>query len=171
MFIGTWSGCGVGTGELEENFFEADRRGAKFVEIPTGFDDGAGEVSADGAIVLAFHFEDGAILSCALEDDAADAGYLLETALYRVRMKITAAACDFDNYGASAAGAILQIVYRVCGDEPTFVDDDDLLAGLLDFGKDVGAENNGVIAGETLDEVAGFVDLLGVEAGGGLVKN
>jgi hypothetical protein len=35
----------------------------------------------------------------------------------------------------------------------------------------VGAENNGVIAGEALDEVASLVNLLGVEARGGLVEN
>ena len=51
------------------------------------------------------------------------------------------------------------------------VDDDDLLAGLLDFGQDVRAENDGVIAGQALDQVARLVDLLGIEAGGGLVEN
>ena len=46
-----------------------------------------------------------------------------------------------------------------------------LLAGLFDLGKNMGAENDGMVAGQAFDQVAGFVDLFGVEAGGGLVKN
>jgi hypothetical protein len=43
------------------------------------------------------------------------------------------------------------------------VDDHHALAGLLDLGEDVRAEDDGVIAGERLDEAASLVDLLGVE--------
>src|SRR5262249_8338519 len=59
----------------------------------------------------------------------------------------------------------------VGGDELALVDDDHLLAGLLNLGKDVSAENDGVVAGETADEFARFVNLFGIEAGGRLIKN
>ena len=35
----------------------------------------------------------------------------------------------------------------------------------------MGAENDGVVAGQALDQVAGLIDLFGIEAGGGFVKN
>ncbi len=52
-------------------------------------------------------------------------------------------------------------------------DDDDALTGLRDFGKDVRAQDDRVIAGrgELLDELARLDDLLRVEAGGRLVEN
>ena len=78
---------------------------------------------------------------------------------------------DFEQDGFGAARSGLQIADGVGGDELSFIDDDDLLAGLLDLGQDVRAENDGVLAGEILDEIACLVDLLGVEAGGGLVEN
>jgi len=53
----------------------------------------------------------------------------------------------------------------------SLVDDENLLTRLLNFGKDVGAQDDGVIAGETLDEIASLVDLLGVQSGGGFIQN
>jgi len=35
----------------------------------------------------------------------------------------------------------------------------------------VGAENDGVIARQAVNQIAGFDDLFGIEAGGGLVEN
>ena len=35
----------------------------------------------------------------------------------------------------------------------------------------MGAENDGVVAGQALDQVAGFIDLFGIEAGRWFVKN
>ena len=51
------------------------------------------------------------------------------------------------------------------------VDDHHLLAGLLDFGQDVRAENDGVVAGQAADQRTRLVDLLGVQAGRRLVQN
>ena len=42
---------------------------------------------------------------------------------------------------------------------------------VLHFGQDVGAEDDGVVAGEAVDQLADFDDLLGIEAGGGLVED
>ena len=51
------------------------------------------------------------------------------------------------------------------------VDDDDALAGLRDLGKDVRAEDDRVIAGQLLDELPRFDDLLRIESGGRLVED
>ena len=64
-----------------------------------------------------------------------------------------------------------QAFRRVDRDHAALVDDDDALAGLGDFRKDVGAEDDGVVAGEAADEVAGLDDLLRVEAGRRLVED
>jgi len=65
----------------------------------------------------------------------------------------------------------LQIAHGIRGHQLALVDNDDTFAGLFDFRQDVGAQNNGVVAGEALDQVARLVDLLGIESGGRLVQN
>ncbi len=42
---------------------------------------------------------------------------------------------------------------------------------MLHFREDVGAENDGVLARQCVQQIADFDNLLGVEAGGGLVEN
>ena len=64
-----------------------------------------------------------------------------------------------------------EVVGRVDGHDAAFVDDDDALTGLGDLGKDVRAQDDRVIAGEVLDQLPSFDDLLGVEAGGRLVED
>ena len=51
------------------------------------------------------------------------------------------------------------------------VDDDDALAGLRHLGEDVRAEDDRVVAGQLLDELARLDDLLRVEAGGRFVED
>ncbi len=65
--------CGRFSGELQENFFETDGGGAKFIEVPAGFDDRAGQIATDQALA-AFDFEDRAIVALVFEIYAADAG-------------------------------------------------------------------------------------------------
>ena len=65
----------------------------------------------------------------------------------------------------------MQIGDGIDGDDFAVIDDDDFAARLFDFGQDVRAENDGVIAGEAGDQLAGFALLLGIEAGGGLVED
>jgi len=91
--------------------------------------------------------------------------------LYLQRIHQTVARADFDQQRFRTARTILQIADGIGGDELSLVDDDDLLAGLLAFGQAVRAQDDGVVAGEALDELARFIDLLGVEAGGRLVEN
>jgi len=58
----------------------------------------------------------------------------------------------------------LQIVHGIRGHQLALVDDDDPSHVLLDFRQDVRAQDNRVIAGEAFDQIAGFVDLFGIEA-------
>ena len=120
---------------------------------------------------VALDFEDGAAAALFFELDAADACDFFKTLLDGWSGEIAGAGGNFDQDGFCAARAGLQVVDGIRSDELALVDDDDLLAGLLDFGQDVGAEDDGVVAGERLDEVARLVDLLGIEAGGGLVED
>ena len=57
------------------------------------------------------------------------------------------------------------------GGDAAAVDNHDAVAGHADFRKDVGRKNDGMAAGEPLDEMADLDDLLGIEADGGLVEN
>ena len=89
--------------------------------------------------------------------------------LHHSGIEIAVAPRYFHEHGLGAARAALKIVHGVSRHQLALVDDDDLLAGLLDFRKDVRAENDGVIACEALDQVARLIDLLGIESGGRLV--
>src|SRR5262249_5182707 len=78
---------------------------------------------------------------------------------------------DFDEDGFVTLQTRGEIFRRVDGFEFPLIDDDDELARGGDLGQDVGAENDGVLAGKVVDELAGLDDLLGVEAGGGLIED
>src|SRR6266404_3121830 len=157
-------------GELQEYFFEADRGGAQLIEVPARFDHRAGQIAADQAFA-AFHFKDRTVIALIFQMHAAYSGNQLQPRLAFCRIDEAVSRADFHEQGFSASGTILQIADGVGGHELAFVDDDDLLAGLLDFGENVRAQDDRVIAGEALDELARFVDLLGIETGGGLVEN
>ena len=64
-----------------------------------------------------------------------------------------------------------EILRRVHGGDFALVDDHHAVAGHADFRKNVRGENDGVVSGEALDQVADFDDLLGIEADGGLVED
>ncbi len=64
-----------------------------------------------------------------------------------------------------------EILRRIDGGNFAFVDDDHAIAGHADFRQDVSGKNDGVRAGQALDEVADFDNLLGIEADGRLVQN
>ena len=96
---------------------------------------------------------------------------MLQPSLYRGGIDVAVAAGDFDQQRFHTASAILKIVHGIGGHQLALIDDDDLLADLLDFRKDVRAQDDGVIARKAFDQVARLVDLLGVKAGGGLVED
>ena len=67
-------GLVLGAGELQKDFFEADGGGAHFVEIPAGLHDGAGEIAADGAVVVSLDFKDGQVVAGIAREDARCSG-------------------------------------------------------------------------------------------------
>ena len=158
-------------GKLQEDFLEAHGRGTQFIQVPARFDHGARQIAADQPAFSALDLEDVASFALLFEDHFADAGNLFQTLLDRGEIEIAIAAADLDEDGFGPARAALQIVDGIRCDHLAFVDDDDLLAGLLDFRQDMRAQNNGVIAGEALDQIARFVNLLGIEARGRFVQN
>ena len=78
---------------------------------------------------------------------------------------------DFDKDQLGPPRSALQVLDGIRSYQFAPVDDHHLLAGLLNFGKDVGAENDRVVAGEALDQIASLIDLLGVKTGGGFVED
>ena len=81
-----------------------------------------------------------------------------------LRVERAIASFHFQHHRFGAARAILQIVHRIGRHQLALVDDDHLLAGLFHFRQDVRAQDDGVIARQAADQIARFVDLLGVEA-------
>ncbi len=102
---------------------------------------------------------------------AADAGHLLQTPLDSRPIENAIAAGNFHEHRFAAARPILQIMDGIGRDQLALVDDDHVLAGLFHFGQDVSTEQDGVIAGEIPDQIAGLVDLFGIESGGGFVED
>ncbi len=64
-----------------------------------------------------------------------------------------------------------EVLRRIHRRDFALVDDHHAVAGHADFRQDVRGKNDGVAAGEALDQVAHFDDLLGIEAHGGLIEN
>jgi len=135
--------------------------GRELVEVPAGFDDGAGEIAADELAFVALDFEDGALAAFFFELDSADACDFFEALLGGWSGETAGARGHFDQDRFGAASAGLQVLDGIRSDQLALINDDDSLAGLLDFGQDVGAEDDGVVACKALDEVARLVDLFG----------
>ena len=102
---------------------------------------------------------------------AAHAGDLLQPLPHFAVIQIAAGSGNLDRHRFGAAQPVGQVGDSVLRHKLALVDDDDAFAGMLDFREDVGAQDDGVVAGEAADELARFDDLLGVEAGGRLVEN
>jgi hypothetical protein len=102
---------------------------------------------------------------------AADSGDGLELLLHQHRFRLPIAGGDLEQKRFGAARPGLQVAHRVGCYQLALINDDDLLAGLFDLRKDMGAEDDCVIPGQALDQVTGFIDLLGIEARGWLVKD
>src|SRR5207244_13463819 len=73
--------------------------------------------------------------------------------------------------GLRAAGAALQFAHRVRRYQSSFVDNDHLLAGLLALRENVRAQNDGMVASKTLDQIPRLIDLLRIESRRGFVQN
>ena len=146
--------------------------GAKFVEVPSGFDDRARQVAADRAFLATFNFEDAAVAERVSFTSTRPA----PATCSRQRCTVRGSSAPFrpatsTSTDSTPRARFCRLLHRIGGHHLAFVDDDHLLAGLLDFRQDVGAQNDGVIAGKALDQIARLVDLLGVETRGRLVEN
>ena len=129
--------------------------------------DGAGQIGTHGILFHALDFKGDEAFA------ARSAGITLATPL--TSSSFCRTSCSLAPLTSIATisppCAVVQVGHGIHGDNFAGIDNDDFAAGLLDFGEDVGAENDGVVAGEAGDELAGFALLLGIEAGGGLIEN
>ncbi len=66
---------------------------------------------------------------------------------------------------------MVQVGDGIDRDDFAVINDDDFAAGLFHFREDVGAEDDGVVAGEAGDQLTRFALLFGIETGGRLVEN
>jgi hypothetical protein len=78
---------------------------------------------------------------------------------------------NFERHGFRTMQAAGEVMDGIPRNQFSLTDDDDLFAGLFDLGQNVGAENDGVVTRELLEQVAYFDDLLGVESAGRLVED
>jgi hypothetical protein len=78
---------------------------------------------------------------------------------------------DFDLVGGVAEDFAAQVGGGALGDDAALVDDEHAVAGDLDFGQDVGGDDDRHAAAQAGDEVAHDEDLMRVEADGGLVHD
>ena len=149
--------------QLQEDFFQAERHRAQFVQIPSGIDHGARHIAADRAALQAFDFERASgpsrMSRCS---NPADARNLLEPLLNGSRARVAPLRGSTSTAMLSEPRRrFVRLSTRVRGDDLALADDDHLLADLLDLRQDVRAENDGVVAGQALDQRAGFVICLG----------
>ena len=120
----------------------------------------------------AFQVEHESPVTAFSREDSADSRHLFEPLLdIRVVESRGAPGFDRDRDAFGASEAMSEIADCVRGYDLALADDDYLFADLLDFRQDVGAQDDGVIARERFDERPRFRDLLGIEAGCGLVED
>jgi hypothetical protein len=153
---------------LQEDVFEREAERAEFIESPSGLDHGAGDIAAHVLALHAFDFETVDALLGIFCDYTADAGETLENdENFSGRDRRD----DLDTDRLGSAQTVGEVGDSIGRHDLAAADDDDLAAGVFDFGEDVRGEDDGVVAGEGGDEFAGLDDLFGVEAGGGFIEN
>src|SRR6185437_16579174 len=133
-------------------------------QVPSALDNGASEIAAHQFASAAFGFDNEGAGAAVFNLSAVDTSDFFQGLPYALGLKVAIARRYFQQHCFRVARERLKIDDRIRRHHATLVDDDDLLAGLLHFRQDVRAENDGVLAGEVLDQIAGFVDLLGIEA-------
>ena len=77
---------------------------------------------------------------------AADAGHLFQPLLHLPASSSPSRGITSTDDGFGAAQPAGEILHRIRGHQLALGDDDDALAGLLDFGQNVRRKNNGVLA-------------------------
>ena len=109
--------------------------------------------------LLALHLKDQPRVFAIAGQHAADSRDGLKLLLHQQGIRLAVAAGNFQQQRFGVARPRLQVAHGIGRDQLAFVDDQHLLAGLFHLGKNMGAENDGVVAGQALDQVAGFIDL------------
>src|SRR5207245_8707621 len=109
------------------------------------------------------YFKSASLRAFSLERHAAHSGNLLELFADRLRIERSVSRADLHKHGLRSAGAALQVAHRVRRYQSSFVDNDHLLAGLLDLRENVRAQNDGMVASKTLDQIPRLIDLLRLE--------
>ena len=108
----------------------------------------ARQFRADLAALQAFHFELQAAVLRLLHHHAAHAGDLLQALLHFAGIGSAVGRFDFERHRLGAAQPVREVRDRILRHQLALADDDDALAGVLDLGQDVGAEDDGVLAGQ-----------------------
>src|SRR5438132_1204908 len=139
--------------ELQKDLFETHRRGPEFVEFPAGCHHNPREIAAH-EILLTFDLECVVAIVTLSERYVAHSRNLGQALAHIFGFETAFAAGYFHDYGFAAASATPQIADGIRSHDLAFVDDDDLFTGLLDFGENVCAENDRMIAGQALDQIA-----------------
>ncbi|HEY6508301.1 MAG TPA: hypothetical protein VIY56_09830 [Vicinamibacterales bacterium] len=154
-------------GQLQEHVFEAHAHRPQLEQPPAAVDDGGGELAADVAAGFALDLE--AERAAARFGRRGHARHAVDggqdargVGAHRVQLHV---------HRFRSAQARRQVVGRVHRHDLALVDDHDARARLTDLGQDVGAQNDRVVSAKLLDQLAGLVDLLRVEAGRRLVED
>src|SRR5579862_517966 len=155
-------------GQLQEDLFQTQTYGVQFIQLPATLDDGARQLGANVAAGQTLYREERAAFLRVPAQNAADAGHLFQALLSGPDPVVAAAVARQYLHGdrLRATQAAGQVLHRIGGDQFAFGDDDDALADGFDLGQDVRRKNDGVVARQTLDQVPGFDDLVGIETGG-----
>ena len=152
--------------QVEENVLQAHPHRPQFEESPALVHHGGGQSAANVMAARDLDFQADHRATGVGDAGACDARHdgqrRLHVATHGVHLHV---------YRFRATHPRCQVVRRVHGYHAALADDDDALAGLTHLGQDVGAQDDRVVAGQVLDELSGFDDLLRVESGSGLVQD
>jgi hypothetical protein len=131
--------------------------------LPSPRHDPSSQLGPEIPMPIGFHKEGRRPLSRLDLKDTLDGGKLLPD------LGIRAFNLETDLQGSSQLAG--EVCRRVGGDNLPPVDDEDPLADLTDFGKDVTAQNDRALPGELFDECPDFHDLGRIETDGRLIEN
>ncbi len=156
---------------MEEDLFKTQADSVKFGEVPTGLDDGASEFGSNRPSLQALHFERGRPSRSCFRNNPAHPGHLLQSLLHVSGAGRRRAAQLPQAPSPTPRRRRVRLCTESVATSLPLIDNQHLLAGGFNFRQDVGAEDDGVVAREGLDQVAGIDGLLRIETGGRLVED
>ena len=164
--------CLVLVRQLEEDIFQAQTAGFEFVELPARLHYCPGQFCPHVMPFFGVDFKrhmpnalgPGRVRVAML--DQVYPGYAFQPALH---LAFRALRREQDSFVALQPPG--ELIRRTLRHKLAGIDHHNALAGLRNFGQNVGAEHDGVLAGQGLDQFTRFNNLLGVKSRGRLVKN